>query len=77
MSYQEALNLKSQYGNSMIENNREFLILIAPKNIDDLLKFLANYKEDSYNAKTCKTYSTNNEFQIYVYMSEVSRELLS
>lgn len=75
MTYQEALDMKSKYGDSIIKNGSEFLVLIAPKNFNDLIKFLSDYKENTYTDSVCKMYSTDNEFQIYVYMSEQSRRL--
>lgn len=76
MTYEEALDMKSRYGNSIIENNSEFLILIAPKNFNELIKFLADYKEENYTDEACKNYSTDNEYQLYANMSEQSRRLL-
>ena len=76
MTYQEALDAKAKYGKSITKNNSEFLVLIAPKDFNDLVNFLADYKEDTYTDEFCKIYALNNEYQLYANMNEHSRRLL-
>lgn len=74
MTHQEVLQLKHDYGDSIVKNNLIFMVLVVPKETKDLINFLSNYEEDTYKDEDCKKYSSNNQFMLYVYMNKLSRK---
>lgn len=76
MTYQEAKHIKDSKGNFIIENGIKYLILIVPKSVDDMIKFLSNYSEDTYSDKDCLDFSTDGQYIPYAYVSDESRHLL-
>lgn len=76
MTYQEALDIKSKYGQTVQRDNLIFFVLVVPSNTDDLFRFLCDYNEDTYTDETCKQYSSDNEFNPYVHISKRLSNLL-
>ena len=69
MKFTEALEQKSQYGDTIQKDGRVYYIHVAPKNLHDQLEWIRNYDEDTYDDNTCLQYSKDNEFQLYMTMS--------
>ena len=57
MTYQEALTLKSKFGEYLQIDNKLYSVLIVPSNIDNLVSFFADYDKHTYTDSTCKQYS--------------------
>lgn len=68
MTYQEALTLKSKFGDRLQTANDVYSILIVPGNHDDLKKFFAYYDQHTYTDSTCKQYSTDDDYAVYTYL---------
>ena len=72
MTFQEALKEKEIYGNSVFANGKEFNVLIVPNKFNDLVKFLSNYDESSYDDKDCINFSSDSNYNLHVFITKES-----
>ncbi len=70
MTYQEALTLKSKFGEYLQIDNKLYSVLIVPSNIDNLVSFFADYDKHTYTDSTCKQYSKDDEYAVYSYLDK-------
>jgi len=68
--------MKQEFGPTTIIRDLEHHVLIAPVKTNELIAFLDNFKVSEYNDEICKQYSTDNNYQVYFYITEVSRSAL-
>jgi hypothetical protein len=66
MTFNQALSVVNSKGKNFVDENLELLVLIAPKNLDDLVQFLINYDEKTYSYEDCIPYCSDYNYQLYL-----------
>lgn len=72
MTFEEALNAKTELGDTIKIQDLEYKIFIVPYKEEDLSKYLSDYIRNKFDDNSAKLYSKNSKFKIYAlwqYMS--------
>ncbi|OCK50686.1 hypothetical protein BA768_19415 [Chryseobacterium sp. CBo1] len=79
MTYEEALNLKdSVYGNVIIDDKLPYHTTIAPKKMDDFLKFYRVFQKDFtlYHDRLCQEYCTDGEYELRFHLTDEGKYMI-
>lgn len=70
MTYQEALTLKSKFGDYIQSGTDTYSILIVPSKTDELISFFSDYDKQphQYTDTLCQKYSTDGDYAVYTYL---------
>lgn len=66
MTFNEALNRKNEIGETFrIDSSIEGKVIVVPKNENDLLQYILDYRTSKFDDFSAKLYSTDNQFTVY------------
>lgn len=71
MTFDEALNLKKQYGN-VFEIGKGIIgkIIVVPSNQEDLHKYIDDFRVSPFDDNSAKKYSHNSQFIVYALWTD-------
>lgn len=65
MTFDEALNAKTELGDTIKIQDLEYKVFVVPYNEEDLSKYLADYVRVKFDDNSAKLYSQNSKFKVY------------
>ena len=65
MTFEEALKVKTEYGDTIKIQDLEYKVFVVPFDKEDLSKYLADYVRIKFDDNSAKLYSKNSKFKVY------------